>query len=161
MCAPPLKRKAPEPGMARSENSLDSPPRSKMPAHSGDFFYAHDGHGEVLPKPVKKRESARNLSSEHHPLGSDGSDNRACPLARAAEASPEVEAGQEAVSVSRAAAAVGVHEGDLMQGFPGFTPAQAVQGMTAPSSEAAAEAPSHALDNSRRPTNDMTQGHVQ
>ncbi len=27
---------------------------------------------QVLPKPVKKRESARNLSSEHHPLGSDG-----------------------------------------------------------------------------------------
>lgn len=48
-----------------------------------------------------------------------GSDNRACPLARAAEASPEVEAGQEAVSVSRAASAMGVHEGDLMVGFPG------------------------------------------
>lgn len=27
---------------------------------------------QVLPKPVKKRESARNLSTDHHPLGSDG-----------------------------------------------------------------------------------------
>lgn len=50
-----------------------------------------------------------------------GSDNRACPLAhgRAPQPSPDVEAGQEAVSVSRAAATVGVHDGDLMVGFPG------------------------------------------
>ncbi|KAK9909597.1 hypothetical protein WJX75_004735 [Coccomyxa subellipsoidea] len=157
----PLKRKTPEPSDAPSEATLDSPSRSKMPSHSGDFFYAHDGHGDVLPKPVKKRESARNLSTDHHPLGSDGSDNRACPLARAAEASPEVEAGQEAVSVSRAASAMGVHEGDLMVGFPGFTPAQAVQAMAAPTAETAAEAPAHALDSSRRPTNDIAQGRMQ
>ncbi|BDA42867.1 hypothetical protein COCOBI_03-7600 [Coccomyxa sp. Obi] len=144
--APGLKRKTPEPSAAPSEATFDSQSASKMPAQSGDFFYAHGGHGEVLPKPVKKRESIRNALVSQHSLGSDGSDNRACPLAqgRAPQPSPDVEAGQEAVSVSRAAATVGVRDGDLMVGFPGFSPGQAVQQMVAPTPETAADAPVHA-----------------
>ena len=45
--APGVKRKRPEPSAAPSEATFDSPPASKMPAHSGDFFYAHGGHGAV------------------------------------------------------------------------------------------------------------------
>lgn len=45
--APGFKRKTPEPSTAPSEATFDSPPASKMPAHSGDFFYAHGGHGDV------------------------------------------------------------------------------------------------------------------
>ena len=43
----------------------------------------------------------------------------------------------------------------------GFTPAQAVQAMAAPTAETAVEAPAHALDSSRRPTNDTAQGRMQ
>ena len=65
--------------------------------------------------------SASQTRIKGPPVLGAGSDNRACPLAqgRAPQPSSEVEAGQEAVSVSRAAASVGVHDGDLMVGFPG------------------------------------------